>query len=68
MNGAKSVAIVGGGFLGSELACALAKRGKATGLKVTQVFADIGNMGMVLPEYLSRWTTRKIEEGKLSTR
>lgn len=25
--GAKSIAIVGGGFLGSELACALARRG-----------------------------------------
>ncbi|XP_026684577.1 apoptosis-inducing factor 1, mitochondrial-like [Diaphorina citri] len=26
-NGAKTVAVIGGGFLGSELACALAKRG-----------------------------------------
>ena len=25
---AKSVAVIGGGFLGSELACALGKRGK----------------------------------------
>ena len=27
----KSVAIIGGGFMGSELACALGKRGTCTG-------------------------------------
>ncbi|CAH3176741.1 unnamed protein product [Porites lobata] len=36
---AKSVAVVGGGFLGSELACALGHRGsKKTGLNVLQIF------------------------------
>ncbi|XP_012945888.1 apoptosis-inducing factor 1, mitochondrial isoform X2 [Aplysia californica] len=57
----ESIAIVGGGFLGSELACALGKRGKDTGLRVYQLFPEKGNMGRVLPEYLSKWTTRKVE-------
>ncbi|XP_033095726.1 apoptosis-inducing factor 1, mitochondrial-like [Anneissia japonica] len=56
----KSIAIIGGGFLGSELACALGKRGKDSGLKVVQFFPESGNMGRVLPEYLSNWTTNKV--------
>ncbi|BFZ14787.1 hypothetical protein BsWGS_17826 [Bradybaena similaris] len=58
---AKAIAIIGGGFLGSELACALGKRAQKTGLKVYQIFPEKGNMGHVLPEYLSKWTTRKVE-------
>ncbi|XP_067662972.1 apoptosis-inducing factor 1, mitochondrial-like isoform X2 [Haliotis asinina] len=58
---AKSVAVIGGGFLGSELACALGKRGKKNGMKVYQVFPEAGNMGRVLPEYLSNWTTKKVQ-------
>lgn len=38
----KSVAIVGGGFLGSELACAMGRTAKDTGLEVTQVFPESG--------------------------
>ncbi|GFO47582.1 Apoptosis-inducing factor 1, mitochondrial [Plakobranchus ocellatus] len=56
-----SVAIIGGGFLGSELACALGRKAKKSGLKVYQIFPESGNMGKVLPEYLSKWTTRKVE-------
>ena len=26
-----------------------------------------GNMGRVLPEYLSKWTTNKVKEGKIET-
>lgn len=59
---AKSVVIVGGGFLGSELACALGRRGMKTGLTVYQVFSEKGCMGRVLPEYLSRWTTDKVRD------
>ncbi|EDV19339.1 uncharacterized protein TRIADDRAFT_33763, partial [Trichoplax adhaerens] len=59
---AESVTIVGGGFLGSELACALARRGRSTGLKVHQVFPEEGNMGRVFPKYLCDWTTKKVEE------
>lgn len=58
----KSVAIVGGGFLGSELACALGKRSIDTGMTVYQIMPENGNMGKVLPEYLSKWTTKKIEK------
>lgn len=83
-----SVAIIGGGFLGSELACALAKYGELNGqhnanwnfgvddtiviiysfpgegrkLKVHQVFHEKGNMGKVLPEYLSEWATERVRD------
>lgn len=56
-----AVAVVGGGFLGSELACALARYGKQKDLKVYQIFKESGNMGKILPEYLSLWTTKKVE-------
>ncbi|XP_061224947.1 apoptosis-inducing factor 1, mitochondrial isoform X2 [Neopsephotus bourkii] len=56
----KSITIIGGGFLGSELACALGRRARSRGLEVIQVFPENGNMGKVLPEYLSNWTTEKV--------
>ncbi|XP_073696511.1 apoptosis-inducing factor 1, mitochondrial isoform X1 [Garra rufa] len=56
----KSITIVGGGFLGSELACALGRRSTDIGLEVFQMFPEKGNMGKVLPEYLSNWTTEKV--------
>jgi len=60
----KTIAVVGGGFLGSELACALASVSKRYGGKVVQVYPESGNLRKILPEYLSNWTTRKIvEEG-----
>merc|ERR1712127_260621 len=36
----KSITIVGGGFLGSELACALGRRVRNSGLEVNQVFPE----------------------------
>ncbi|EFA01621.1 apoptosis-inducing factor 1, mitochondrial isoform X1 [Tribolium castaneum] len=57
----KSIAIIGGGFLGSELACALARKGKRKKKTVYQVFREHGNMGKILPEYLSSWTTNKVK-------
>ena len=57
-----SVAIVGGGFLGSELACALGSRGKKNGMQVSQIYHESGNMGKVLPTYLSEWTTKKVQK------
>ena len=39
---AKSVLVIGGGFLGSELVCALGKKSKSNGMKVTQVFPEKG--------------------------
>lgn len=58
----KSVAIVGNGFLGSELACALSHYGQNGRLKVYQLFHENGNMAKVLPDYLSKWTTDRIRE------
>ncbi|KAM6427396.1 apoptosis-inducing factor 1, mitochondrial isoform 2-T2 [Liasis olivaceus] len=58
----KSVTIIGGGFLGSELACALGRRAQSRGLEVIQMFPENGNMGRVLPEYLSNWTTNKVRQ------
>uniref|UniRef100_A0A8C6TN37 Apoptosis-inducing factor 1, mitochondrial n=1 Tax=Neogobius melanostomus TaxID=47308 RepID=A0A8C6TN37_9GOBI len=56
----KSLTIIGGGFLGSELACALGRRSAESSLEVIQMFPEKGNMGKVLPEYLSNWTTQKV--------
>lgn len=60
---AESIAIIGGGFLGSEIAIALASRRQLSGsnLKIVQIFPENGNMAKVLPEYLSKWSTQKIE-------
>lgn len=58
----KKIAIIGNGFLGSELSCALAHYGKEGRLKVYQLFAENGNMAKVLPDYLSKWTTERIRE------
>jgi len=57
---AKSITIFGGGFLGSELACALGHRGRKTQMEVVQAYQEPGNMGKVLPDYLSDWTTEKV--------
>eukprot|EP00842_Homolaphlyctis_polyrhiza_P003206 jgi/Hompol1/3887/HPOL_003383-RA len=60
-NGPKTVAIVGGGFLGSELSIALAKQAK-DGVKVVQVFPEDGNLSAVFPHYLTKWTTSKLRK------
>uniref|UniRef100_A0A8C6VX23 Apoptosis-inducing factor 1, mitochondrial n=1 Tax=Nothobranchius furzeri TaxID=105023 RepID=A0A8C6VX23_NOTFU len=60
---AESITIIGGGFLGSELACALGRKAAESGLEVVQMFPEKGNMGKVLPEYLSNWTTEKVKKG-----
>lgn len=59
---AKSIAIVGNGFLGSELACALSHWGQDGRLNVVQLFNEDGNMAKVLPAYLSKWTTERIRD------
>ncbi|XP_034462962.1 apoptosis-inducing factor 1, mitochondrial isoform X3 [Hippoglossus hippoglossus] len=59
---AKSITIIGGGFLGSELACALGRKSSESDLEVMQMFPEKGNMGKVLPEYLSNWTTEKVKK------
>ncbi|XP_066259288.1 apoptosis-inducing factor 1, mitochondrial [Euwallacea similis] len=57
---AKSIAIVGGGFLGSELACAFGRKDDKKTKEIFQIFRETGNMGKVLPEYLSFWTSDKV--------
>ena len=54
----KQVLVVGGGFLGSELACSLSRAGS----KVTQVMPENGNMGLIFPAYLVKWTVSKVEK------
>lgn len=58
----KTIAVIGNGFLGSELACALAHYGQEGKLKVYQLFNENGSMAKVLPDYLSKWTTERIRE------
>lgn len=58
-NGASSIVIIGNGFLGSELACALGRRGKKK-LTVTQVFKENQVMSKILPSYLCEWTSDKV--------
>ena len=43
----KSIAVIGGGFLGSELSVALAHAGRKSGVTVTQVYPEDGNMAKV---------------------
>ncbi|XP_065207203.1 apoptosis-inducing factor 1, mitochondrial [Planococcus citri] len=63
-SGPKTIAIIGGSFLGTELACALSKDG-TSGIKIIQVYPEKGNLAKVLPAYLSSWTTEKIREQKI---
>lgn len=58
----KSITIIGGGFLGSELACALGRKSHDLGLEVIQLFPEKGNMAKILPEYLSNWTMEKVKK------
>lgn len=37
--------------------------GNESDLEVIQMFPEKGNMGKVLPEYLSNWTTEKVKKG-----
>eukprot|EP00041_Stephanoeca_diplocostata_P018106 m.375667 g.375667 ORF g.375667 m.375667 type:complete len:700 (+) comp20922_c0_seq1:190-2289(+) len=62
MTAAKDIVVVGGGFLGSELAVAMAHHGKQAGVNVTQVFPEHGNMAKVLPQYLSEWSTARVQD------
>ena len=40
----------------------------APGAEVYQSFPETGNMGKVLPRYLSQWTMRQLEKVKVKTR
>lgn len=62
----ESVAVIGGGFLASEISMALSTYASTTKkLKIYQVFHEDGNMGMTLPRYLSQWMKNKMMENGL---
>mgnify|MGYP001211489406 CR=1 FL=1 len=54
------IAVVGGGFLGTEVACALATAGASRGVKVSHVFVENTALQKHLPPYLSQFVTRKL--------
>ena len=53
----KEIVVIGGGFLGSELAVGLSQKGA----KVHQVYPESGNLGLVLPDYLSEFCKKQVE-------
>lgn len=62
----KSITIIGGGLLGSELACALADKSRRAKAKVqlNQLMPEQGVLERILPQYLSNWCSKKVmEEG-----
>lgn len=62
---AKTIVVIGGGFLGSELTCALAKRPYTEpiprGQRIIQIYPEEGNLGKILPDYLSKWVSDKVK-------
>ena len=40
---------------------ALGNRGRKSDFEVIQAYQEAGNMGKVLPDYLSEWTTDKVK-------
>lgn len=64
---ASRIMVIGGGFLGSELACALSHGadGDLAGIfkkDIIQIFPESGNLAKILPEYLSQYITKKVEK------
>ncbi|VDK63068.1 unnamed protein product [Anisakis simplex] len=57
-----SITVVGGGFLGSELAYSLNKRYANDKVKISQVFPEKGNVAEVLPEFLSEYTSKELKK------
>lgn len=58
---AKHIVVVGGGFLGSELAYSLKRRYGSKGLSVSQVFPEKGSVSQVLPHALSEYSAKQLE-------
>jgi programmed cell death 8 (apoptosis-inducing factor) len=58
----KRVLVVGGGFLGTELAVGMATRYRDGGLQVYQLFPESANLGLVLPPALATWTLDRVKK------
>ncbi|VBB31411.1 unnamed protein product [Acanthocheilonema viteae] len=56
----KSITIIGGSFLGSELANSLNRRFGEQGLQICQ--AKKGNVAEILPQFLSKYTTSELRK------
>ncbi|XP_063724471.1 apoptosis-inducing factor 1, mitochondrial-like isoform X2 [Symsagittifera roscoffensis] len=54
------VAVIGGGYLGCELSIALAAL-RDKNIEVVQIIPESGYMGLVLPEFLSKWIGSKVK-------
>ena len=37
--------------------------GRDKNVKISQAFPEVGNLGLVLPKDLSKWTTEKVRKG-----
>lgn len=63
---AKRIVVIGGGFLGSELACALSNRTpedkKPDNQEIYQIYPEDGNLGKVLPKHLSDYVSKKVQQ------
>ncbi|KAG4080215.1 hypothetical protein HA402_008286 [Bradysia odoriphaga] len=64
----ESIAVIGGGFLASEISFALSTyaNSKKLNVKIYQLFHENANMDMTLPQCLSNWTTNKLTDYGLS--
>lgn len=58
----RRVAVLGGGFLASELSAALAERLAADGRAVLQLFREAAPLAAVLPPYLAAEAARRLRE------
>ncbi|MCP9258557.1 Programmed cell death 8/apoptosis inducing factor [Dirofilaria immitis] len=58
----ESITIIGGSFLGSELANSLNRRFGKQGLQIRQIFREKGNVSEVLPQFLSKYTTSELRK------
>ncbi|KAN0021897.1 hypothetical protein ACTFIU_004042 [Dictyostelium citrinum] len=59
-DGGKHVTILGGGFLGSELTCAINANFQDKNIKIDQVFPETGVLSTLFPDYLSKYATEEI--------
>ncbi|CAM9840844.1 unnamed protein product, partial [Phaeothamnion confervicola] len=57
----RHVTVIGGGFLGSEVALALARLGRDRGMEVAQVYAEKAPMQRLLPGYLALQLQKRLE-------